>query len=68
MPKSIACGSLRLSSNSVLNVYYFAPFERGCERISEAPVSLLIRFNEFSVHSGCLADLVYLWVVFWHVL
>ena len=31
-------------------------------------MSLLIRFSEVDVHSGCLGDLVYLWVVFWHVL
>ena len=60
IPKSIACGSLRLSSSSVLNVYDFAPCERGCERISEAPVSCLIRFSEFNVHVGCLRDLVHL--------
>ena len=60
MPKSIACVSLRRSSNSVSNKYDLAPSVRGCERISEAPVSRLIRFSEFSVQVGCLRDLVHL--------
>ena len=32
IPKSIVCDNLRRSRNSVLNVYNFAPCERGCER------------------------------------
>jgi hypothetical protein len=60
IPKSIACVDLRRSSNSVSNKYDFAPCERGCERISEAPVSCMIRFSEFKVHVGCLRDRVHL--------
>ena len=60
IPKSIACVDLRRSSNSVSNKYDLAPCVRGYERISEAPVSCLIRFSESNVHVGCLRDLVHL--------
>jgi hypothetical protein len=60
IPKSIACVDLRRSSNSVSNKYDLAPCVRGHGRISEAPVSCLIRFSEFKVHVGCLRDRVHL--------